>query len=110
MDDIVVFSPLTESQVARIVGIAMETIVRRLSDRDIALELTEEAKRFIAHAGYNASFGARPVKRYLQKHVETELAAMLIRGEVSDGQCVVIDSGAEGLTFRITEPVQAVGV
>ncbi|MCI9507016.1 MAG: ATP-dependent chaperone ClpB [Oscillospiraceae bacterium] len=110
VDDIVVFSPLTESQVARIVGIAMETIVRRLSDRDIALELTEEAKRFIAHAGYNASFGARPVKRYLQKHVETELAAMLIRGEVSDGQCVVIDSGAEGLTFRITEPVQAVGV
>ena len=110
VDDIVVFSPLTESQVARIVGIAMETIVRRLSDRDIALELTEEAKRFIAHAGYNASFGARPVKRYLQKHVETELAAMLIRGEVSDGQCVVIDSGAEGLTFRVTEPVQAVGV
>ena len=52
----------------------------------------------------------RSVKRYLQKHVETELAAMLIRGEVSDGQCVVIDSGAEGLTFRVTEPVQAVGV
>ena len=110
VDDIVVFSPLTEDQVASIVDIAMEAIIRRLADRDIALELTDEARRFIAHAGYDASYGARPVKRYLQKYVETELAAMLIRGEVSDGQRVTIGCGGDKLTFRVSEPVQAMGI
>ncbi len=110
VDDIVVFSPLTEDQVASIVDIAMEAIIRRLADRDIALELTDEARRFIAHAGYDASYGARPVKRYLQKYVETELAAMLIGGEVSDGQRVTIGCGGDKLTFRVSEPVQAMGI
>ena len=109
VDDIVVFSPLTEGQVASIVGIAMESIIQRLADRDISLHLTEEARRFIAHAGYDASYGARPVKRYLQKHVETELAAMLIRGEVSDGEDVTVDCDGKGLTFRVTGPSQAIG-
>ena len=99
VDDIVVFSPLTESQIGGIIDIAMTALVRRLEDRDITVELTEEARRFIAHASYSPSYGARPVKRYLQKHVETELAAMLIRGSLSDGQRVVIGSDGEKLTF-----------
>ena len=75
-------------------------LARRLNGRDIRVELTEEARQFIARAGYSPSYGARPVKRYLQKHVETELAAMLIRGTLSDGQQVVIGSDGEKLTFR----------
>ena len=100
VDDVVVFSPLTESQIGGIVSIAMAALVRRLNGRDIRVELTEEARQFIARAGYSPSYGARPVKRYLQKHVETELAAMLIRGTLSDGQQVVIGSDGEKLTFR----------
>ncbi|MDE7243008.1 MAG: AAA family ATPase, partial [Oscillospiraceae bacterium] len=107
VDDTVVFTPLTENQVAEIVGIAMESIVRRLTDRDIRLELTDEAVRFIAHAGYDASYGARPVKRYLQKHVETELAAMLIRGTLSDGQTAVIGTDGQALTFTVQEVIPA---
>jgi len=101
VDDIVVFSPLTEGQIAGIIDISMAAIVQRLRDRDISLELTDAAKSFIARSSYTPSFGARPVKRYLQKHVETELAAMLIRGALSDGQGVRIDSGGEKLTFEV---------
>ncbi len=99
VDDIVVFSPLTESQIGGIIDIAMAALARRLADRDIRAELTEEARAFIARASYSPSYGARPVKRYLQKHVETELAAMLIRGTLSDGQRVVIGSDGEKLSF-----------
>ena len=105
VDDIVVFSPLTEAQIGGIIDIAMESILRRLRDRDITLELTAEARAFIAQAGYSPAFGARPVKRYLQKHVETGLAAMLIRGDLSDGQRVRVDAGEEGLAFQVEEPV-----
>ena len=101
VDDIVVFSPLTESQIGGIIDIAMTGVARRLADRDIALELTAEAKAFIARASYSPSYGARPVKRYLQKHVETELAAMLIRGALSDGQKAVIGADGEKLTFTV---------
>ncbi|MDE7260486.1 MAG: ATP-dependent chaperone ClpB [Oscillospiraceae bacterium] len=100
VDDIVVFSPLTESQIGGIIDIAMRGVARRLADRDIGLELTDGAKAFIARASYSPSYGARPVKRYLQKNVETELAAMLIRGELSDGQRVRIGCGGEKLTFQ----------
>ena len=99
VDDIVVFSPLTESQIGGIIDIAMASLVQRLNSREIRVDLTAEARSFIAHAGYSPSYGARPVKRYLQKHVETELAAMLIRGALSDGQTVTIGSDGEKLTF-----------
>ena len=101
VDDIVVFSPLTEGQITGIIDIAMAAIAARLADREITVTLTDEAKRFIAHASYTPSYGARPVKRYLQKNVETELAAMLIRGQVSDGQSVTVGSDGEKLTFTV---------
>ena len=102
VDDIVVFSPLTESQIGGIIDIAMGGLVRRLEDRDITISLTEGARSFIARASYTPAYGARPVKRYLQKYVETELASMLIRGQVSDGQHVTVDADGEKLTFSVT--------
>ncbi len=101
VDDIVVFSPLTENQIGGIIDIAMGGLVRRLADRDITIALTDGAKSFIAHASYTPAYGARPVKRYLQKYVETELASMLIRGRVSDGQHVTVDTDGEKLTFSV---------
>ncbi len=99
VDDIVIFSPLTEIQIGGIIDIAMAAVSRRLADRDITLTLTEAARSFIARASYSPAYGARPVKRYLQKHVETALASMLIRGTLSDGQRVTIDSDGTALTF-----------
>ena len=100
IDDIVVFSPLTENQITGIIDIAMKGLVSRLADREIALVLTDSAKRRIAQESYTPAYGARPVKRYLQKHIETELAERIIRGEITDGDTVTIDADTNGLTFR----------
>ncbi len=100
IDDIVVFSPLTEGQIAEIIDIAMKPLIRKLEERNIALTLTAEARALIASESYTPAYGARPVKRYLQKYVETELAEKLIRGDIKDGDSVVIGAENGSLTFR----------
>lgn len=99
IDDIVLFSPLTENQIVKIIELSMKALEGRLAERDIKLELTDSAKKQIADEAYDPNYGARPVKRYLQKHIETELASMIIRGDVVDGSTVEINSGDRGLTF-----------
>ncbi|MBR5315707.1 MAG: ATP-dependent chaperone ClpB [Firmicutes bacterium] len=99
IDDIVVFSPLTEAEIVQIIQLALRGLEARLKERDIRLELTEMGKRFIAREAYDPNYGARPVKRFLQKHVETALASRLIKGEITDGDTVVIDSNGETLNF-----------
>lgn len=101
IDDIVVFSPLTEAQIAEIIDIAMLPLIRKLEERNIRLTLTREARGFIASESYSPAYGARPVKRYLQKHVETELAEKLIRGEIKDGDSVVVGVDGGNLTYGI---------
>ena len=71
-----------------------------MAERDIELTLTENAKRFIAKESYTPIYGARPVNRYLQKHIETELAARIIKGEIRDGDRVTVDEGNGALVFR----------
>ncbi len=100
IDDIVVFSPLTESQIVNIIRLALKDIEKRLEEREITLTLTEEAERFIARESYEPAYGARPVKRFLQRNIETELAGEIIRGNIDDGDDVVIDSDGEKLLFR----------
>jgi len=99
IDDIVVFSPLTEEQIIRIIQLSLKGLERRLAERDIKLQLTEKGKRFIARESYDPNYGARPVKRFLQKNVETALASKLIKGDIIDGDTVVIDSDGDTLTF-----------
>jgi ATP-dependent Clp protease ATP-binding subunit ClpB len=100
VDEIVVFSPLTEDQIAKIIDLSMVDIQKRLVDRDIKLELTGAARKFIADESYDAAYGARPVKRFLQRTVETQLAGELIRGKIKDGDTVIIDSDGSGLTYE----------
>lgn len=97
IDDIILFSPLTKTQIMDIIGLSLVGLEKKLKDRDMSLELTEEAKSFIADQAYDAHYGARPVKRYLQKNIETEIASMIISGDVVDGQTVLIDSDGEAL-------------
>ena len=105
IDDIVVFSPLTENQIRGIIDLSLGSLCRRLEDRSITLTLTDAAKSYIAKEAYDPHYGARPVKRYLQKYVETELAQMLIRGDCKDGDDVVVDADEDGLTFEAEEVV-----
>ena len=90
VDDIVVFSPLTEEQIERIIVLSMEDLKNRLKENDIDLELSHEAKGYIAKEAYDPNYGARPVKRYIQKYIETELATRIIRGEILPGSNVEI--------------------
>ena len=101
IDEIVVFSPLTEDQIVKIIELSMKDIERRLEERNIALTLTDKAKKFIADESYDPAYGARPVKRFLQRSVETELACEIIKGNVKDGDNVRIDCDGEKLTFTV---------
>ncbi len=92
IDDIIVFSPLTEAQIMKIIDLSMKDIEARLADRDITVRLTDESKALIAKEAYSPQYGARPVKRYLQKHIETGIAEKLIRGEITDGEEITIDA------------------
>ena len=100
VDDIIVFSALTPDQVKKIIDLSLESLSKRLADREMSLVITDEAKKFIADEAYDPQYGARPVKRYLQKHVETEIASMIIRGDLVDGGAVTIDSDGEKLIFN----------
>ena len=100
IDEIVVFSPLTEDQIVKIIDLGMKDIEHRLEERNITLSLTDKAKKFIADESYDPAYGARPVKRFLQRSVETELAGEIIRGTVKDGDNVIIDSDGSKLSFQ----------
>ena len=100
IDEIVVFSPLTEDQIVKIIDLGMKDIEHRLEERNIKLSLTEAAKKFIADESYDPAYGARPVKRFLQRSVETELAGEIIRCTVKDGDSVIIDSDGSKLSFQ----------
>lgn len=100
VDDIIVFSALTLEQVKKIIDLAFKAIANRLADRDMTLTMTDAAKELIAKESYDPQYGARPIKRYLQKHVENELASMIIRGDLIDGGKVTIDSDGKTLFFN----------
>jgi ATP-dependent Clp protease ATP-binding subunit ClpB len=111
VDEIVLFKPLTPSELERIVELQLEDVQRRLAERRIALEVGEEARRVIAEHGYDPVFGARPLRRYIQREVETRIARALLAGEISDGTTVSLDVGEDGLELRTEsaerEPVGA---
>ncbi|HEU4741948.1 MAG TPA: ATP-dependent chaperone ClpB [Meiothermus sp.] len=107
LDEIVVFRSLTQEQIAQIVDIQLEGLRRRLSDRRITLELSPEAKRFVAERGYDPVFGARPLKRVIQREIETPLSKKILAGEVQDGAYLRVNVGPQGLSFEVQAPVQA---
>ena len=100
IDDIILFSPLTKEQIKGIIELSCRHIRERLADRDIDLEITDRALDFIADEAYDPHYGARPIKRYLQQHVETEIAEGIIRGTILDGQSLTVDSDGEKLVYE----------
>ena len=101
IDDIVMFTPLTSDQVYEIIDLQIDNIRKRLADRDIKLEITPAAKEYILANSYDVEYGARPVKRYLQRNVETKLGKLIIEGKVSDRDTATLDLVDNKLEFKI---------
>ena len=99
IDETVVFLPLRRDQVERIVELQLDHLRRLLQDRKITLDLTPEAKAFVADESYDPLYGARPLKRYVQHNVETPLAKLIIQGEIRDGQHVTVSVRDGALAF-----------
>jgi ATP-dependent Clp protease ATP-binding subunit ClpB len=99
VDDIVLFKPLTEKEIARIVDLLVAGIQKRLNERKITLKLSDEARAHIAHNGYDPVYGARPLKRYLQKEIETGLSRQILAGTVEDGSTVTVSVKDHSLSF-----------
>ena len=100
VDDIIVFSALTLEQVKKIIDLAFKGIEKRLADREMKLTMTDAAKELIAKESYDPQYGARPIKRYLQKHVETLLARRILEDTVHAGDTITIDSENGTLVTR----------
>ncbi|HXI03001.1 MAG TPA: ATP-dependent chaperone ClpB [Candidatus Saccharimonadales bacterium] len=96
LDEIIVFKPLDETAIRKIVDLQVERLRRLLSDKDVAIDLTDAAAELLAREGYNPDFGARPLKRLLQRRVQDPLATMLLDGTVVAGDRVVADVGGDG--------------
>ena len=108
VDDIVVFHPLGESQLTHIVDLRLKDLQKMLVDRHITLELTDAAREAIFKAGYDRAYGARPLKRAIQRMVQDKLAMKILDGSVLHGDHVVVDAGADGLDFKVQHSAAAV--
>jgi ATP-dependent Clp protease ATP-binding subunit ClpB len=104
VDDIVLFSSLTLEEIKQIVGLQTEDLRQRLAERGVGLELSGEAKDFIARKAYDPVYGARPLKRYLQHEVETKIGRALIAGEITEGSTIQIEVEDGTLVTSITTP------
>ena len=90
LDEIILFTPLTKENIANIIDLIIADLNKRLVDKQITIRLTDEAKQFVADAAYDPSFGARPLKRYIQKHVETLAAKLILQDVVDEGDTIEI--------------------
>ena len=95
------FKPLTKDNIGNIINLLMNDLNKRLADREITVELSDSARQFIVDHGYDPIYGARPLKRFLQKHVETLSAKLILADEVSEGDTILIDTEGDKLTARV---------
>jgi ATP-dependent Clp protease ATP-binding subunit ClpB len=102
VDDTVLFKPLTIEEITRIVDLLVADLNTRLADRRITIELTDQARDWVGERGYDPVYGARPLKRFLQKQVETRLARALIAGEVGEESVVTFDLEGDDLAMSTT--------
>ena len=91
LDEIIMFKPLTKGNIGGIINLIIDDLNRRLADKELTIELTDEAKHYIIENGYDPVYGARPLKRYIQKYVETLAAKLILAGDLDSGDTIVID-------------------
>ncbi len=103
LDDVIVFHPLSEEHIGQIVGILMTEVQRRLGDEELTLRLTEGGSKFLVRHGYDEKFGARPLKRAIQKFIEDPLSEKILLGDFAKGDEIEVDLAPNGekLDFRV---------
>jgi ATP-dependent Clp protease ATP-binding subunit ClpC len=100
IDEIITFKPLTVEDVEKIVNLQMKEIQERLSESNVTVKLTDTARKWLAREGYDPAFGARPLRRALQRHVESPLSVQMLKGDVKSGDTVTVDYvEGEGVKF-----------
>jgi ATP-dependent Clp protease ATP-binding subunit ClpB len=107
LDDIVVFTALGEGELAQIVELQIDLLQRRLADRRLTLAVTPDARTWLAERGYDPAFGARPLRRLIQKQVQDQLAKGILAGRIHDGDMVRVDVTASGDGLAVTDPSAA---
>jgi ATP-dependent Clp protease ATP-binding subunit ClpB len=100
IDEIIIFHPLQRQQLRQIVLLQIQHLVERLAERKMSLKLTDAAVDFLAEVGFDPVYGARPLKRAIQRELETQLAKGILRGEFNDGDTIFVDIENERLTFK----------
>ncbi|MBT9161258.1 MAG: ATP-dependent Clp protease ATP-binding subunit ClpC [Dehalococcoidia bacterium] len=105
IDDIIIFDELSEEQLHQIVELMLKEIQERLAERKITVSLTPEAKSWLASEGFDPMYGARPLRRALQRSLESPLSKRILQGEFQDGDHILVERGADGLVFTKDEPV-----
>ena len=103
LDETIMFKPLTKANICDIIDLLVTDINRRLSDKELSVELTQEAKTMIVDGGYEPMYGARPLKRYLQKHVETLAAKLILADKVRSEDVILIDVENHELVAKVKE-------
>jgi ATP-dependent Clp protease ATP-binding subunit ClpC len=106
IDEIIIFEPLTKEDVIAIVDLQMREISARLEEHQLSIQLTQPAKEWLADQGFDKDFGARPLKRALQRHVESPLSVRVLQGEFKKGDHILIDVADNELTFTRLEPAE----
>ncbi|MET8998646.1 ATP-dependent chaperone ClpB [Amycolatopsis sp. NPDC004169] len=106
LDDIVLFTPLALPEIERIVDLQFDQLRRRLAEQGVTVELTENARRFIAERGFDPVYGARPLRRYISHEVETRIGRALLRGELTEGLVIVVDAADGDLTVDFRAPAE----
>jgi ATP-dependent Clp protease ATP-binding subunit ClpB len=106
VDDTVLFKPLQLAEIEQIVDLLVADLRKRMAERKITLELTDAGRALIAREGFDPVFGARPLRRFIQREVETRLARALISGEAPDGTTVRVDAAGEELVIELEKPVE----
>ena len=101
VDEIVAFDPLTKDQLLQIVDLMLQNTIKALKDKDINIEISNEAKNYLLEKGTDIKFGARPLRRAIQRYLEDELSEMILKGELLDGQTVYVDFKEDKLKFEI---------
>ena len=109
IDEVIIFDLLTEEQILQIVDLMMQEVQARLAERRVTVELTQEAKAWLAKEGFSPVFGARPLRRAVQRYVENALSKRLLAGEFEEGSHVVVEAGDGGLSFRHGQPAATSG-
>ena len=107
IDDIIIFQPLAQEDLKKIVNLLIMEVERRLADRNIKLDLDDEARAWLLKEGYEPAYGARPLRRAIQRHVENPLSSKILQGDIKDGETVVVSVSGDVLSFSTKKKVKA---